>query len=106
MQDPVIACSLDGAALARRQRELASGLFAEALGVDRLADGYRWTFPSADGLLARLAAVVEAERHCCRFLRFALHAEPDNGVVALEVSGPPGTHEFLERWLGEAPDVQ
>ncbi len=102
MKAPVIACSLDGAALARRQRELASGLVAEAAGAEPLDNGYRWRFRSADGLLTRLAAALDAERHCCPFLRFALHAEPDLGAVTLDVTGPPGTREFLDAWASEA----
>jgi hypothetical protein len=96
MTDLPIACALDGAALARRQAELEAGLFAEAVSVENLPDGYRWRFAHASGLLARLAAVIEAERHCCRFLRFAFSAEPDLGAVTLDVTGPEGTREFLE----------
>jgi len=34
---------------------------------------------------------------CCRFLRFAVAAEPDGGPISLEVTGPPGTAQFLEQ---------
>jgi hypothetical protein len=64
-----------------------------------LPDGYRWRFLSSEGLLGRLAIVIDAERHCCRFLRFALDAEPDLGVITLDVSGPAGSREFLDSWL-------
>ena len=99
MTDLPIACSLDGAALARRQAELAAGLLAEAVNVDPLPDGFRWRFVSTPGLIARIAAVIEGERQCCRFLRFALDADPDMGHVTLTVTGPEGARDFLEAWL-------
>ncbi len=37
------------------------------------------------------------ERQCCRFLRFAVAAERDGGPISLEVTGPPGTAQFLEQ---------
>jgi hypothetical protein len=38
---------------------------------------------------------VEAERHCCRFLRFTITVEPDDGPVTLDFTGPQGTREFV-----------
>jgi hypothetical protein len=49
--------------------------------------------------LSLVARAVEAERHCCRFLRFVITAEPDGGPIALEVSGPPGAREFVTALL-------
>ena len=37
------------------------------------------------------------ERQRCRFLRFAVAAERDGGPISLEVTGPPGTAQFLEQ---------
>ena len=42
-----------------------------------------------------IARAVEAERHCCRFLRFGITVEPDGGPVFLELTGPRGTREFI-----------
>jgi hypothetical protein len=102
MKEVPVACTLEGAALAQRQAELATGLFAQAVDVETLPDGYRWRFESSPGLLGRLVAVVEAERHCCRFLRFNLETAPDLGTVTLAVTGPAGSREFLEAWLPDA----
>jgi hypothetical protein len=44
-----------------------------------------------------LATMIDAERRCCPFLRFQVLAEPDNGPVWLEVTGPAGTRDFLEQ---------
>lgn len=94
-----IACSLEGRALNERQAELRAGVLAQAAGVERINDGYRWRFTDAPGLVASLGAIVDAERRCCAFLQFHILAEPGAGSVTLDVSGPPGTPEFLESWL-------
>jgi len=41
--------------------------------------------------------MIDAERRCCPFLRFQVVAEAGNGPVWLEVTGPVGTRQFLER---------
>jgi hypothetical protein len=97
----VVACSLDGAALAGRQAELRAGVLAEAQSVERLPSGYRWRFDSRPDLLARLGSILDAERRCCPFLSIALTADPDLGRVVLEIAGPAGTPEFLEDWIGD-----
>ena len=60
-----------------------------------LPDGLRLTFDPATQPLSTIARAVEAERQCCRFLRFAITVEPDGGPIMLELSGPPGTREFV-----------
>jgi len=94
-----IACSLDSPALAQRRSELRSSVLSEAAAVDRLEDCYRWTFQHAADVVARIGAVIDGERQCCRFLRFSMEADPDLGTVTLTISGPSGTAEFLESWL-------
>lgn len=99
-----IACSLDAGSLARRRSELRDGVLAEAETVEPLAAGYRWRFRDTPDLVARLGAVIDAERRCCRFLRFAVTCDADLGRVVLEVTGPEGALEFLEAWVGGPPD--
>jgi hypothetical protein len=94
-----IACTLTDPELARRRGELLNGVLRDAKGVEPLASGYRWRFSSSPDLLTRFAPVIEAERQCCRFLTFDIHAEPDQGDVVLEVTGPEGTVAFLADWL-------
>lgn len=45
--------------------------------------------------VAGIARAVEAERHCCRFLRFTITVEPDDGPLTLDLTGPQGTREFV-----------
>jgi|SRR5687767_8446880 hypothetical protein len=95
-----IACSLDGRAFASRESELRAGVLREAESFERLPDGARWRFRHTPDLFSRLGAVIDAERRCCRFLHFAVSAEPDLGMVTLDVTGPSGTDLFLEGWTG------
>jgi uncharacterized protein DUF3303 len=93
-----IACTLPPGQLAEKGDALLPGLFARARDHEELPDGVRLRFESKDGVLAQIAAVVEAEHRCCAFLRFALHVEPGNGPITLDVTGPQGTKEFLGGW--------
>ena len=97
-----IACSLDSRALAVRHSDLRASVLAEATATERLPDGYRWRFATGENLVARIGAVVDAERLCCRFLRFQVQTEPDGAAVTLDVTGPEGTAEFLESWVGSS----
>src|SRR5512146_1382973 len=95
MSDLPIACMLDPAELNARRDTLLPGLAAQAIAQEVLPDGMRWRFEPFRDLLATVATTIEAERHCCRFLRFAVAVEPEEGAVTLTVTGPPGTREFL-----------
>ena len=44
---------------------------------------------------------MEAERHCCRFLRFIPTVEPDQGQFTLDLTGPRGTREFVAALLDD-----
>lgn len=98
MDERSIVCTLDAAALARRQADLSSQLFHEAVRAESLEHGRRWYFLSSADILTRIAHVIEAERQCCRFLHFVVEAQPDLGEIKLDVTGPAGTREFLESW--------
>lgn len=48
---------------------------------------------------AAIARAVQAERQCCRFLRFPMIVGPGGGRVWLELSGSPGTGEATSTLL-------
>jgi len=52
--------------------------------------------PRRLSFLTAAAKMIDAERQCCRFLRFVVVVEEDGGDMWLEVTGPEGTAEFLE----------
>jgi hypothetical protein len=86
--------------LQRRRDDLLVGLLQVAEHSEATDVGYRFRFAACSETLARIATVIDAERQCCRFLRFQLTIEPDLGPISLEVSGPPGTAGFLADVLG------
>jgi hypothetical protein len=94
MADLPIVCTLDRESLRTQGDNLLPSLIAGAEAREELEDGYRFRFAKAD-VLAHLLRVIEAERKCCRFLRFEVLLEPDLGPISLTVTGPPGTREFL-----------
>jgi hypothetical protein len=99
MTDLPVACTLSPDALRARRQGLLADLLQRSQSHELTADGLRVIF-SADGeSLATIAQAVEAERQCCRFLRFVLTVAPDGGPIALELSGPGGTREFLAALL-------
>ena len=99
MNDLTVVCSLDPAARAARKAGLLAELLRQAAARDDLPDGYRFTFPPSTERLALIAQAIDAERQCCRFLRFQLTVEPAGGAVTLELTGPQGTRDVLDDFL-------
>ena len=99
MSDLPVACTLDPAALKARRDGLLLELLRRADLREDAPSGHRLRFPATEDTLIALARTVEAERHCCRFLRFQITVEPDGGPMWLELTGPPGTREFVSALL-------
>ena len=96
MKELPIACELTAAELVERRQGLLPGLLRSAQERIGVNDGFRWRFAPQSDLLAAVVQTIDAERQCCRFLRFGLTVEADAGPIWLEVTGPKGTAEFLE----------
>ena len=90
-----VACSLDAAALAARRQGVLGMLVRRAAERCDLPDGVRLRFDARDDVLGAIAQAVDAERVCCRFLRFTIDVQPDEGPITLDLTGPRGTREFL-----------
>ena len=99
MADLPIACSLQPGELKRRAADLLPGVVRTATTCASITGGYRFEFAPSAELLSALVGVVDAERQCCRFLRFQLTVEPNDGPIRLDVTGPEGTQEFLGELL-------
>ena len=99
MGDLPVVCTLGPAALKARQEGLLNALLLRAEERRELPDGYHLRFAPEGDILAALAQAVDAERQCCRFLRFQVTVEPDNGSISLDLTGPEGTREFLAAML-------
>jgi hypothetical protein len=94
-----IACTLTPEALQARRDGLLADVLQQAEHHELTEYGLLVRFSPGADTLATLARVVDAERHCCRFLRFVITVEPDGGPVSLELSGPAGTREFIAALL-------
>jgi hypothetical protein len=101
MAELPIACTLTPEALRARREGLLMDLVGRAVRREELSDGLRIEFTPSGDTIALIARAVEAERHCCRFLRFHLTVEPDGGPVFLELTGPPGTRDFISSLFEE-----
>lgn len=89
-----IACKLDPDGRGQRQHLLID-LVARASERRESKDGYTFGFPSTATTMVETASTVEPERHCCPFLRLTVIAEPGDGPIWLELTGPAGTKDFL-----------
>lgn len=94
-----IVCTLGPDALEARRQGLLRHLLQQSSGQEVLPDGVRLRFAPSRDALSKIAEAVEAERHCCRFLRFTVTVEPDEGPFTLDLTGPHGTREFVAALL-------
>jgi hypothetical protein len=99
MAELPIACTLTPEALRTRREGLLTDLVRRAERREDLPSGLRLEFEPSAETIALIARAVEAERHCCRFLRFGMTVEPDGGPVFLDLTGPAGTRDFVSALL-------
>jgi hypothetical protein len=99
MPELPIICTLSPDALRTRREGLLSELVKRSAGHELLPEGIRLRFVPSAETLSSITGAIEAERHCCRFLRFTLTVEPDEGQFVLELTGPQGTLEFVTALL-------
>jgi hypothetical protein len=93
-----LACSLTDDELAARGATV-DDLFAAALEVEELADGYALKIPSASPWPERALAFVQEERSCCQFFTFELIFSPNLGPIWLSIRGPEGVKLIVGEWL-------
>ncbi len=95
MNNAPIACSLTSSDLHERRRTILNEFRQSVVESKELEEGYSYALASDAASLRELVTLIELERQCCPFLRFRLALEPDGGPMCLELTGPPGTKEFL-----------
>ena len=94
-----IACRLTDSELQERRSTVLRKAGRAVLETKELTDGYAYRFPAEDLWLDELINLIRLERQCCPFLTFRLTAEPENGPLWLEVTGPSEAKEFLSSLL-------
>lgn len=95
MSDLPVMCTLTPDALQTRREGLLAQLRRDAESHEELPNGHRLQFVPKLETLTTIARVIDAERRCSRFLRFAVTVEPGDGPIVLELTGPAGTRESL-----------
>lgn len=90
-----IACSLTDSELQERRKEVLGRAKAAMIGMKETESGFLYQFSSSNERITALANLIALEHQCCPFLSFRLTVEPGETPVSLELSGPPGTKEFL-----------
>ncbi len=90
-----VACTLTADQRKCESAELLPGLSARADKSEWTPSGIRFSFSPQSGTLEAIAHVIERERRCCAFLTFNLEVPEGGGNFLLDLSGPPGTREFL-----------
>ena len=63
--------------------------------IQEIDQGFVYRFPANESLLADLFTLIQLEHQCCPFIRISLTVEAGHGPIWLELTGPPGTKEFL-----------
>ena len=99
MPELPVACTLTPEALRARREGLLMDVVRRAEHREELSYGLRLQFAPSSETIALIAQAVNAERHCCRFLRFEITVEPDGGPVFLDLTGPSGTRDFINALL-------
>jgi hypothetical protein len=90
-----VACSLMPAELQERRRGLLGNVMAAVSEVTELNDGFKYKFHLSGDVLTEVTNLIQLEHQCCPFLTFRLTIEAGSDSAALELTGPPGTKEFL-----------
>jgi hypothetical protein len=90
-----IVCDWSPGAIRAGRAGLLPGLAGRARLRSETSDGYRLTFDASTDTLQAITATIDAERQCCRWLRFDLTVEPAGGPVVLTLSGPERARDFL-----------
>ena len=75
MPELPVACTLTPDALRARREGLLMDLVRRAEHREELPEGLRLQFAPSGETLLLIAQAVDAERHCCRFLRFGITVE-------------------------------
>lgn len=90
-----IACTLTPDQLRCQADVLLPGLAARAESCTMSDTGVQMMFMPTSEHLTAIATTIDRERHCCAFLTFRLTVPASEGPLMLELTGPPGTREFL-----------
>jgi len=93
--DPELGAPPSNPALLFRRQRQVSGLFKYVAEMKELEDGYAFKFRRSELLLRRIADYMVFEGQHAPHLTFVLVAEPNGGVLWIQVRGPDSEKEYI-----------
>ncbi len=92
-----LICNLGVSTPAQREAHLqtTTQLMQAKQDVQKVTNGYEFSFPNESELIAKTADFISNERLCCPFLTFTLNVTSNSESFSLALTGPVGTQEFL-----------
>jgi hypothetical protein len=93
-------CTLSTESRAVRQKVLAE-LKRDVVERKDLADGISLRFKAGPGVLPRLAQIVDLERQCCQFLRFAIRGDGSSDSVWLDLTASGEGKALIKEYFGD-----
>lgn len=97
--DCLVACKLSTAEFRERRNEILNKIVPAVIETKELGNGFAFSFPPNDDWLLELAQFILFERECCPFLDFKLIIKANQTSIWLELTGQPGTKEFIAALL-------
>ena len=94
-EDNPATCSLSSMEFREREATLLARFKSCVTATEDVSEGYAFRLTGDLQSLSVAAEWIAAERECCRFITFALTAEPNMGPVILRITGPSGTKDLL-----------
>lgn len=88
--------ALNAAERKRHFEELGPQLRSLRKSVRELENGYEFEFPGDAATYQLLTEWAIQERRCCPFFDIGLRLESENGSIWLNLTGRPGTKEFIK----------
>ena len=99
---PPIACKLNPPEFQQRRADVLLKIKQHVKEQKSLTKGYALRFEGSEQRLEDAMHLLRLERDCCSFLTIKLTAEPDNGPIWLELTGPAGAKAFIKDEMGLA----
>src|SRR5689334_14744362 len=99
MMELPIVCTLSQADFQDRRQTIIETFRSMQVEVSELSDGYSFSFTASSEALQRVAQLVDLERQCCSFLRYAIVVEPAQSVIRLEVTGPAEARKLIGEYF-------
>jgi hypothetical protein len=97
MAETKLTCKLTTPELQQRKSTIIAELKNQVLEKIETEDGFKYKFECSNKMLDLLSSFIKTERLCCDFFVFSLTTSGDTKFTWLELSGPEGTKDFINR---------